>query len=256
MQIIEKLEKAQEQTWWLPSSATIYEGDDHCYYKHNGKYFIVRFTPRDNDINPLLLQIMQVVGSDPVRFIYMPHRHNESIRQAFLHAGFTQNNRYEARAIHVDDYNKQPPAHIQTIMVQTFEEMKQVYEVRRQVFGSDTPEPEENIRRFLKEATGSESRVRQFFAIDTRTGEAISQAGMSLFHSLRFSFLFAGGTLEQARKRGSYTSLVAARIDYARSVGIEHVGLFAREDTSAPIVAKQGFGLYGAMEDWNLNWDT
>ena len=126
MQIIEKLEKAQEQTWWLPSSATIYEGDDHCYYKHNGKYFIVRFTPRDNDINPLLLQIMQVVGSDPVRFIYMPHRHNESIRQAFLHAGFTKNNRYEARAIHVDDYNKQPPAHIQTIMVQTFEEMKQV----------------------------------------------------------------------------------------------------------------------------------
>lgn len=255
MQIIEKLEKAQEQTWWLPPSATVYKGPDHCYYKHDDKYFIVRFTPKDKDIEPLLSQIMHVVEENPVRFIYMPHRHNETILHAFQQAGFTKNNRYEARAIHVDNHKKMPPDHIQAVMVQNFEEMKKVYEVRRRVFGSDIPEPDENIRRFLKDATSPESRVRQFLAIDTQTNEAVSQAGMSLFHDLRFSFLFAGGTLEAARGKGSYTALVAARIAYARSVGIEHVGLFAREDTSAPIVSKQGFEFYGEMQDWNLNWD-
>ena len=255
MEIIEKIEKAQEQTWWLPESAIIYEGEDHCYYKHDGKYFIVRFNPKDEDIEPLLSQIMNMVGSDPVRFIYMPHRHSEAIIDAFRRTGFVKNNCYEARAIHVGDYNKKPPNQIRAVMVQTFEEMRQVYEVRRLIFGGKTPEPAENIRRFLHDATSPESRVRQFLAIDQESGDAVSQAGMSLFHKLSFSFLFAGGTLKKARGRGSYTALVAARIAYARSVGIEHVGLFARKETSAPIVAKQGFTLYGEMQDWNMNWD-
>ena len=255
MKIIEKLEKAQEQTWWLPESAIIYEGEDHCYYKHGGKYFVVRFTPKNDDIESLLSQIMNVVGSDPVRFIYMPHRHSEAVIDAFRQAGFVKNNHYEARAIHVGDYNKKPPNQIRTVMVQTFEEMKQVYEVRRHVFGGKTPEPAENIRRFLHDATAPASRVRQFLAIDQESGDAVSQAGMSLFHKLSFSFLFAGGTRKKARGKGSYTALVAARVAYARSVGIEHVGLFARKETSAPIVAKQGFALYGEMQDWNMNWD-
>ena len=127
MQIIEKLEKAQEQTWWLPESATIYEGQNYCYYRHDGKYFIVRFTPKRDEIQTLLSQIMQVVGSDPARFIYMPHRHNDTILQTFQQAGFTKNHRYEARAIHVRDYNKTPPQNIRAVMVQTFDEMKQVY---------------------------------------------------------------------------------------------------------------------------------
>ena len=254
MHIIEKLEKAQEQTWWLPDSSIIYEGVDHCYYKHDGKYFIVRFTPEKDNVKPLLSQIMQVVGSAPVRFIYMPHRHSDATLHAFQQAGFVKNNRYEARAIHVNDYDKTPPENIRAVMVQTFDEMKQVYEVRRRIFGGKEPEPDENIRRFLHDATSPESRVRQFLAVDHHSGEAISQAGMSMFPTLRFSFLFAGGTLEAARGKGSYTALVAARIAYARSIGIDHVGLFAREDTSAPIVAKQGFKLYGEMQDWNLNW--
>ena len=33
-----------------------------------------------------------------------------------------------------------------------------------------------------------------------------------------------------------------------RSIGMEHVGLFAREDTSAPIVTQHGFEYCGEME--------
>ena len=253
MQIIEKLEKAQEQTWWLPQRAQIFEGTDHCYYKHGGKYFIVRFTPKPEDIGERLSQILQQADSEPVRFVYMPHRHSEAVLDAFKKAGFSKTHRYEARAVHVDSYNREPSQRIRASMVDTFEEMKALCEVRRRVFGSDTPEPEENVRRYLKDATSPEGRVRQFIAVDKESGELISQAGMSLFPRLGFSFLFAGGTLASARGKGAYTALVAARIAYARSIGIEHVGLFAREDTSSPILEKQGFGVYGEMEQWILN---
>ena len=138
-------------------------------------------------------------------------------------------------------------------MVETFEDMKHVYSLRRRIFGSKKPESDENIRRFLKDASGPTPRVRQFIAVDGKRGEVLSQAGMFLFPDLSFSFFFAGGTLESARGRGAYTALVAARVAYARSIGIDHVGLFAREDTSAPIVARQGFEYFGEMQDWQLN---
>ena len=81
----------------------------------------------------------------------------------------------------------------------------------------------------------------------------MSQAGLSIFQDLSFALLFAGGTITSARGQGAYTALVAARIAYARSIGIKHVGLFAREDTSAPIVDRQGFINYGEMQQWSLN---
>lgn len=254
MNIMETLEKAQAQTWWLPETATIYEGADFCYYRLGEKYFIVRFSPNDDDIENTFAHILHTVGGEPLRFVYMPHRHNSLILEHVLRLGFVRNNRYEARAIHVDHYERSSSPRFQVVMVQTLEEMKQVYEVRRKVFASTVSEPVENLQRFLRDATGPNARVRQFLVLDTETGEPVSQAGMSLFPDLGFAFLFAGGTVEEARGLGAYTSSVAARVAYAKSIGIAHVGLFAREDTSSPIVARQGFDVYGEMQDWNLNF--
>ena len=142
---------------------------------------------------------------------------------------------------------------LEVLMVQRLEEMRRLYRLRDQVFGAKAPTPDEHIRRFLSDASGPEARVRQFLALDRESGEALSQAGMSLFPELRFAFLFAGGTREDARGRGAYTALVAARVAYARSAGIDYVGIFAREDSSAPIVTRQGFERCGAMQQWALN---
>ena len=138
-------------------------------------------------------------------------------------------------------------------MIETFEEMKQIYLLRQQVFEARDLESDETILRYLKDASGSNARVRQFLAMDARSGEPISQAGMSLYPDLKVAFMFAGGTLESARGSGAYTALVAARVRYARSIGIEYIGLFAREDSSSPIVARQGFEYCGEMQEWRLN---
>ncbi|MEE2643948.1 MAG: hypothetical protein VYD19_03340 [Myxococcota bacterium] len=253
MEIIERLERAQEQTWWLPESTFIHEEEDCCFYDHGGHYNIVRFTPPESEIVSRLTVLREQIGSRHGYFTYFPHRHGEAVAAALRDAGFYPKERYEARAIHVERYTRSVPPEIEVLMVQRLEEMRRLYRLRDQVFGGSAPTPDENIRRFFRDASGPEARVRQFLALDQESGEAISQAGMSLFPELRFAFLFAGGTRVDARGRGAYTALVATRIAYARSVGIDYVGIFAREDSSAPIVTRQGFERYGVMQRWGLN---
>ena len=253
--LIEKLESAQEQTWWLPESVVVHEGPDHCLYHHGGRFNIVRFTPSADELESRLNQVLEVVGDEPAQFMFFPHRHDEKVLEALKATGFVSGQRHEARVIHVDNYMRTPPSGIKVIMVDTFEDMKRVYSVRGEAFGDKTLESDENLRLYLKASSGSNARVRQFLAVDAHSGEPLSQAGMSLFPDLKFSFLFAGATLTAARGRGAYTALVAARVAYANSIGIEHVGLFAREDTSAPIVTRHGFEHCGEMHYWVLNGD-
>ena len=250
MKPIERLELANQQTWWLPSNVVIHEGPDHCFYCHDGSFRIVRFTPSDGNVNQRLNEILNVIDNMPVRFTYLPHRHGPAVLDALQQTGFVRHNRCEARVLPVGNGHRNPSPDIQVIMVQTFAQMKRIYAIRKEVFGDRRMEPDENIRRYLNASIGPNARVRQFLALDKETGTPLSQAGMSLFPSLKFSFLFAGGTLAVARGRGAYTALINARVDYASSIGMDYVGLFAREDTSAPIVAQHGFEYCGEMEDW------
>ena len=253
MKLIEKFESAQAQTWWLPQSAEVHEGPDHCFYDDGERFNVVRFNATEQTYAALLDKILQTVGTRRVRFTFLPHRHGETVLKALKAAGFKPGHRHEARAIHVDHYTRKPPQNIRTVMVETFDDMKRVYALRHKAFGSDSEESDENIRLYFEAASKPHARVRQFLAVDAQSGEPLSQAAMSLFPDLRFSFLFAGATLEHARGRGAYTALVEARVRYARSVGIEHVGLFAREETSAPIVSRQGFKQCGEMHYWIRN---
>ena len=253
MNFIEKLESAHAQTWWLPESVLIHEGADHCFYHHSGRFNIVRFNPSPEELESRLNEILELVGSEPAQFTFLPHRHDEKLLGALKAAGFVSGQRHEARVIHVDNYARTPSEEIKVIMVETFDDMKRVYSVRNQAFGDTTTESDEALRFFLNASTGANARARQFLAIDAHNGEPLSQAGMSLFPDLKFALLFAGATLPTARKRGAYTALVAARVAHARSIGIEHVGLFARDDTSAPIVTRHGFEHCGEMQYWVFN---
>ena len=250
--LIDTLEIAQAQTWWLPESAILYEREHYCFYLLNGRYHIIRFHPPEGETERLLHEILKITDDTHTRFAFFPHRHQQEVQETLTRVGFQKKSRYEARAISVDSEIREPPSYIEVKRVTLFEEMKTVYEIRLGIFGNRESEPEDNLRRYLAEATAEPPRVRQFYAIDQRSGEAISQAGMSIFPDLGISFLFAGGTLASARGQGAYTALIHARVAYAKSIGIKHVGLFAKEDSSSPILARQGFKSYGELQDWHL----
>jgi GNAT superfamily N-acetyltransferase len=93
------------------------------------------------------------------------------------------------------------------------------------------------------------ARVYRVVARD-REDAAIACAAMTLFPTLRFALFWGAATLAHARGQGAYTQLVNARLSRARALGIEVVGLYARNETSAPIVARQGFVKHGPMDMW------
>jgi hypothetical protein len=92
--------------------------------------------------------------------------------------------------------------------------------------------------------------VQRFVAYDETSGEPIASAGLTTYPDLEFGFLWAGATVPHARGRGAYSALVAARVQRAGELGLKSAGLYAKLDTSAPIVSKQGFARYGRMIYW------
>ena len=74
--------------------------------------------------------------------------------------------------------------------------------------------------------------------------------GINIYPDLRFGFLWGGGTVPEARGRGAYSAVVARRMDHAKQIGLDLAGVYARIDTSSPIVARQGLERFGSMTYW------
>lgn len=82
-------------------------------------------------------------------------------------------------------------------------------------------------------------------------GRVVSAAWTHYMHSTSFATLWGGSTLEQHRKRGYYTSLLAVRAREARQRGFGFLQVDASPD-SQPILAKHGFKClaYSTPYEW------
>ena len=54
-----------------------------------------------------------------------------------------------------------------------------------------------------------------------------------------------------ATRKPQRSAVIAARVALATQLGITRVGLYARLDTAAPVVVKQGFAQHGLMNYWD-----
>ncbi|MED5374751.1 MAG: GNAT family N-acetyltransferase [Myxococcota bacterium] len=121
--------------------------------------------------------------------------------------------------------------------------------VADQAFGRGLqPVPEDRIQQELRACTGDLARVHRF--VGYLDGEPVSYGGLNSYPQLKVGFLWAGSTLEHARGRGAYRAVLAARLHRARALGLEIVGLYAKHDTSDPIVAAMGFRPLGQMQQF------
>lgn len=109
---------------------------------------------------------------------------------------------------------------------------------------------EQRVRDELAQCAVPGARVQRFVAYDAVTQEPLSAGGLNLFPALGLAFLWGGGTVPGGRGRGAYSAVVAARLQRAAEAGCALVGVYAREGTSAPIVARQGFEQHGPMITW------
>ena len=122
------------------------------------------------------------------------------------------------------------------------------YSVADAVFGAQRP-PAQDLQRFLEACTRQAARVHRFVAY--RGKRAVSCGALTSFPSLRFAYLWGGGTLSSDRGCGAYRAVLHARVDHATRLGLTGVGMYARDESSAPIVERVGFVRHGSMTYWD-----
>lgn len=97
----------------------------------------------------------------------------------------------------------------------------------------------------------ADAQVHRFVAYDGVSGRPMASGGLNTFPALGVGFLWGGGTLPELRRRGAYRAVVAARLERAREVGCDLVGVYARVDSSDPVMAALGFERHGTMVSWS-----
>ena len=250
---IDILEQSQWVHSWLPSTCTIIDRSEVCYFVSQSspsRNMIVRFRPTKDRIGAVVDEISRAYQSKSCTFWFYPHRHGEDVQYHLRRVGFSPHTLHHMCVKKISDHISPPIENIGVRLVETFEDAKELFVVQARAFGNAQDNSDEEIRSFLEKSTGENPICRYFLAFDSVTGESIAQGGLGLFTSLKFGLFFAGGTISEHRKKGAYTALVSARIAYAKSLGYQTVGLFAKENTSAPIVAKHGFYRCGDMIYW------
>lgn len=131
--------------------------------------------------------------------------------------------------------------------VRTRRQLEDLYRVVGAAFGGDRRPADPELVAEL-DACGPGRRVQRFVVY--LAGQPVCSGGMTVFPEAAFGFLWAGGTVPEARGRGAYRALLQARVQAAEELGLGAVGLYARTTTSLPIVEALGFEVGGGMRLW------
>jgi hypothetical protein len=249
------LELTQEDCFWLPQEGNVIERPELLvlYSSRDIQYLntVIRVRGTEEELPALVKEVSELHRSVRSRWVLTPGNQSKTLETLLTREGYTAGHRHHGYVMPVKEYQPKFSEHLVWKRVETLQELKDCEEVTLQSFGSATRLSEEELERELVHCTGPDARVLRVVVYDKNSGKAVSSGGMNLYPTLDFGFLWAGSTIPEARQRGAYTTLMSARISLAGEMGLTAVGLYARQGTSAPIVAAQGFLQCGLMVQWD-----
>lgn len=255
MDLDRTLARTQEDLFWLPRDASRVERPE-VLYVHSARdegYLnaVLRLDARDAQLASLVAEVGAAHARVASRWMLRGDARRPAVESALAEAGYAPEHEHFGYAVELDTYAARPAPGIAARRVRTEQELADGMRVSSLAFGRAESAVDPELRRAELEACTREgARVARFVAYDEASGEALGSAGLNVYPALGFGFLWAGGTAPGARGRGVYRALVAARVAFAREVGLRAVGLYARAQSSAPLVAKQGFARLGPMTYW------
>lgn len=122
-------------------------------------------------------------------------------------------------------------------------------------FGEGELPDEERIRELAVDAALAHREGLGAAAVAYLDGRPVGTGGLTLAEGEagRFALLWGAGVVPDARGRGGYRAVLAARLQYA----VEHDAAFAlvkgRVETAAPILRRAGFTAYGQELTYRLS---
>jgi N-acetylglutamate synthase-like GNAT family acetyltransferase len=247
------LEQTQWDFFWIPQDAHVVDRPEllyvHCPRDVAILNCVTRTRAGSEQLPALVEEVQKAHQGVRSRWLVRKEAWTEPLEKALASHGYTPAVHMYPSAIDVRDYRKSPGADFKVVQVSNMSTLKDCVSVIAKAFPAGLDCTEEQLEIDLENCTKQDARVRRFVAYD-KSGAPVSSGGMTLFPKLKFGLLWAGGTIPQSRGRGAYTAVLSARIASARALGFELVGLYAISNTSAPIVARQGFKRFGEMNYW------
>jgi hypothetical protein len=253
---LERLEMTNNDLYWIPPHVTIHDepeaiwtsyGEDSL--NHNSLYWL---SARHPDPGALLSRIRETHASVRSRWTMIPSARTPALEALAKDFGYEPTVECDACVTEVADWKPRVRSSIHVEAVVTVEALRAMVELAEEVFGrSSGPKPsDDELRRQLALSLVPNPRTMRFLAYDAPGGKPIGSAGLAINTKASIGLLWGGATREAYRGRGVYAALVAARMKVFQERLIRCAGLFARVDTSAPIMMKQGFQSHGRMKEW------
>jgi GNAT superfamily N-acetyltransferase len=257
MDLDDVLERTQWDLFWLPPGVRVVDRPEILYLAAPGArdgYLntVLRVRADDARVPALIEEVGAAHERCSSRWMLTAKSRSEALVRALAAAGYTKTHAHHGYAIAVDAYAPRAVRGVTVRPIQTMDDLRAAVDVLARAFERPYSHDEASLAQQLRVCTAKDGRVHRFVAWDDATGAAIGTAGMNSFAAAGggFGFFWGGCVVREARGRGAFSALVGARVLRARSLGLTHVGLYARHETSAPIVAAQGFERLGPMDYW------
>jgi len=250
----EVLERSQWDVFWVPEDVRVTDRPEVLYTACDRPLdmlnMVTRVRAAPGDIPAIVAEVAAAHEGRPSRWQLSPGNRSDALERALLAAGYASGDEHYGYTIDVAGYRPASPRRITHRPVVDLQGLRDAINVAERAFGSPLNFSDEDMASFLEDCTKPNARVHRTVAYDGATGAPISSGGLTAFPDLGFGFLWAGCTVSEARGRGAYAAVLAGRIAHARSLGLDRVGLYAKVDTSAPIVERNGFTRSGPMVFW------
>ena len=247
------LEQTQWDVSWVPPGTQIIDRPELLCVAHPRDTptlnSVLRLRAADADLTNLLGEVRATHAGRTSRVQVPPTIQRPALERALRQAGYTPGHEHDGYVSPTDAHRQPLRPGLTVRRVDRLSLLQDATDAANAAFGKqDAPSPDEQAA-FLRGCADPGGRVHRFVVYD-QDGVPLTTGGMTLFEETSFAFLWGGGTVPSGRGRGAYSALVTARLAWARHSGIHAAGLYARLETSAPIVAAQGFTAHGRMTFW------
>ena len=255
MNVEQMLETAQADCFWMPPEVTVVDRPEirytFCPRRVETFNSVFRLRASAERIPALVDEVAKAHAHTLSRWMLASPSRCDELDRRLEGAGYVPMVEHYGVAMGVGEHEPRSTPGIVVERIETVEGMRRRQSVMERAFGKRVPLTDDDLCRLVTHSTGPGARTAMFLALDEESGEPISSGGMTLHPTVGLTFLWAGGTVPEHRGRGAYSALVTARVAHAKQCGQRYVGLYARIDTSAPIVQRQGFHRYGRMTFWD-----
>jgi hypothetical protein len=254
MNLDDVLEQTQWDLFWLPGGVAMVDRPEilytACPRDDINLNAVLRVRADAARIPALVAEVDEAHRAVRSRWMLAGGSRHPELPGALARAGYSIAHEHFAYAVEVSSYVPRASPSVSVRAVATLDDLYACQEVMSRAFDRPVHRDPVADEAELAVCTGSDARVRRFVVRDAQTGAPLASGGLTVFSAQRFGLLRAGGTVPEARRRGAYAAVLAARVEAARALGLTHVGLYARVGTSAPIVEAHGFQRAGPMTYW------